>query len=129
MTPIFLQKAEELRDSWDEMVPEASIKHSPFALQQDSVAPTKSEASAAEAVLDVSLWASRATFDVIGLAGFDYHFNSLEDESEAVCLAYRRMFNAVDKGPGLKGLLRIYFPLIEKVFVSKTFSSPQAYIC
>lgn len=60
---------------------------------------------------------SRAAFDVIGLAGFDYHFHSLEDETEDVYLAYRRMFDAAEKGNGMYDLVRIYFPLIEKIMV------------
>jgi hypothetical protein len=63
-------------------------------------------------------WASRAMFDVIGLVGFDYHFHALQDESEEVYLAYRRLFDVIDKDPGFRGFLRIYFPSIAKFFVS-----------
>lgn len=119
-TPVFFQKAEELRDCWDalfskeiqKVISSSSASGASLLMQQvASDTPT-------ETVLDVAHWASRATFDVIGLAGFDYHFHSLQDESEEVYLAYRRMFNVADKGPGLKGLLRIYVPFIEKILVS-----------
>jgi cytochrome P450 len=114
MTPIFFQKSEELRDRWETLISDAAL---PL-----SKANALSEASAASedptSVIDISHWLSRATLDVIGLAGFDYPFNSLQNETEGVYLAYRDMFNAVDSGPGLLGILQLYFPIIEKLFVS-----------
>jgi hypothetical protein len=62
MTPIFFQKAEELADRWDALV---------------------SANGSTTATLDVAHWISRTAFDIFGLAGFDYHFNALHDESEA----------------------------------------------
>lgn len=120
MTPVFLQKAEELRDRWDEMLPEVIMKDpsSSSVEGSTSIVSNNTNAPAIENVLDVAHWISRATFDAIGLAGFDYNFNSLEDETEEVYLAYRKMFNVADKGPGFKGLLRIYFPMIERLLVS-----------
>ncbi|EGO02814.1 hypothetical protein SERLA73DRAFT_84668 [Serpula lacrymans var. lacrymans S7.3] len=111
MTPIFYQKAEELRDRWEDITSRATSQEVSFT----PTAPTPTS-STNSCVIDVSHWISRATFDVIGLAGFDYHFRSLQDESEEVYLAYRNMFGVADKGPGLKGLVQIYFPFIEKVF-------------
>ena len=108
-TPIFLQKAEELRDCWDTILSDDTT---------ETTVSLSSTITPAEKVIDIAHWLSRATFDVIGLAGFDYHFRSLEDESEEVYHAYRRMFNVADKGPSLKGLLRIYFPFIETLLVS-----------
>jgi cytochrome P450 len=105
MAPIFFQKAEELRDRWDTLISEAP-KEAQSTSSEDS------------AVLDVSHWVSRATFDAIGLAGFDYNFRCLQDETEEVYLAYRKMFNVADKGPGLKGLVQLYLPFVEKIFVS-----------
>src|ERR1700722_11082788 len=102
MTPVFFQKAEELRDRWD------AILSQPSHLPHDSTPP----------IIDVFHWTSRATFDVIGLAGFDYHFHSMHDESEDVYLAYRKMFNIADTGTGpLKSLMQLYLPWVEKFFV------------
>lgn len=64
MSPIFLQKAEELRDRWDDLIS-----------ANDSI-------SCGSATFDVAHWISRTAFDIFGLAGFDYHFNALHDESE-----------------------------------------------
>jgi cytochrome P450 len=107
MTPIFFRKAEELRDLWDASLPDDFSKD--FSLSLASAIPDT------ETTLDVAHWISRATFDVIGLAGFDYEFSSLQDESEEVYLAYRRMFSVADRSPQLRGLLQIYFPFIERI--------------
>lgn len=112
MTPIFFRKAEELRDLWDEALSNVAAKD--FSMSLD----TNTCMSASETTLDIAHWTSRATFDVIGLAGFDYEFSSLQDESEEVYLAYRRMFKVADRSPQLRGLLQIYFPFIEWILVS-----------
>ncbi|KAG2368192.1 cytochrome P450 [Suillus spraguei] len=105
MTPIFFQKAEELRDKWER------CKFPPLPAPPYSPSP-----SFAEAVIDVAHWFSLATFDVIGLAGFDYHFHALQCESEEIYLAYRNMFRIADKGPKLRELIQLYFPVLRKIF-------------
>jgi hypothetical protein len=115
MAAVFFQKAEELRDCWDTIIAEAPIS----AAQSKDMTDAKFTTPAQDgAVIDVSHWISRATFDAIGLAGFDYNFHSLKDETEEVYLAYRKMFNVADKGPGFKGLVQLYLPIVEKLFVS-----------
>ncbi|KAG2149760.1 cytochrome P450 [Suillus cothurnatus] len=115
MTPIFFQKAEELRDKWESLASSPTLvedaKFPPLPAPPYSPSP-----SFAEAVIDVAHWFSLATFDVIGLAGFDYHFHALQCESEEVYLAYRNMFRIADKGPKLRELVQLYFPMIEKIF-------------
>jgi hypothetical protein len=126
MTSIFFQKSEELRDRWEALIADAPDTPSPSskvnALPRISTSPEAT--SSANAVIDVSHWLSRATLDVIGLAGFDYQFNSLQNETEEVYLAYRKMFNVADKGPGFTGILQLYFPIIEKLFVSSHIHIP-----
>ncbi|KDQ54909.1 hypothetical protein JAAARDRAFT_60368 [Jaapia argillacea MUCL 33604] len=114
LTPIFLQKAEELRDRWDLLLPVVSPSRPLSPYEPKDVHDGQS------AVIDVLNWLSRATFDIIGIAGFDYQFNSLEDETEEVYLAYRKMFDAADRAPGFKGLAQIFFPIIEKIFPDET---------
>ena len=90
-----------------------------------------------ESVLDVCLWAGRATFDVIGAAGsctaflhtqfytncasgFDYDFNSIEDGTNELFCAYREMLElsvSQQKNP-VRALIRIYFPITDILFVS-----------
>ncbi|KAJ7806108.1 cytochrome P450 [Mycena olivaceomarginata] len=95
MTPIFFQKAEELADRWDALI---------------------SANGSTMATLDVAHWISRTAFDIFGLAGFDYHFNALHDESEVVYSAYRRMFAISDKASPLRVLKQLYLPIVEKIW-------------
>lgn len=68
--------------------------------------------------IDVAHWLARASFDVVGLAGFGYHFNALERETEGVYVAFRRMLDVADKGPHMRGLLELFFPILRKIYVS-----------
>jgi hypothetical protein len=85
--------------------------------------------------IDVCRWISRATFDVIGLAGafftltleagwpmcigFDYHFNAIESESNELFNAYKMMFDvAMPASQWFRGVVAIYFPIIDSLFVS-----------
>ncbi|KIK96519.1 hypothetical protein PAXRUDRAFT_825881 [Paxillus rubicundulus Ve08.2h10] len=115
MTPIFFQKAEELRDRWEYLTarPTSIDREGLPALPPPPYSPAR---SLTDTVLDVSHWFSRAAFDVIGLAGFDYHFRSLQHESEDVYLAYRNLFKIADRNPGLRGLVQLYFPILGKIW-------------
>ena len=111
VAPIFFQKANELCECWRSLIRAARNKD-----QRDrSTCPETPTFS-----IDIVHWISRAAFDSIGLAGFDYNFHALKDESEEVYLAYRRMFSITDNGPGLRGLLELYFPIIRHIFVSSS---------
>ncbi|KAF9456799.1 cytochrome P450 [Collybia nuda] len=117
LTPIFFQKAEELCERWDDLIDK------PFSTVTNPTDPPPAYVPFATAVekfkgvtLDVAHWISRASFDVIGLTGFDYHFNSLEDETEDVYLAYRRLFDMADKGAPLRTVIELYFPIIRKIW-------------
>ncbi|KAJ7486927.1 cytochrome P450 [Mycena latifolia] len=61
LTGIFVEKSLELRDIWASQVSNAG----------------------GTVRVDVLLWLSRATLDIIGLAGFNYHFNSLSGSESA----------------------------------------------
>ena len=67
--------------------------------------------------IDIAHWLARASFDVVGLAGFGYSFNALESETEVVYLAFRRMLDVADKGPKIRGLLELFFPILRKIYV------------
>ncbi|THH12146.1 hypothetical protein EW145_g165 [Phellinidium pouzarii] len=125
ISPIMFQKAEELKDIWCTIISEglkskwdtiiASIPRG--ALPETKSDPDMDEKSPKEEVIiDVAHWISRATFDIIGLAGFDYDFYALKDETEEVYLAYRSMFCSADKGPGFKRIAELFFPIIEKLW-------------
>jgi len=56
-----------------------------------------------------------------GASGFDYEFNSIEDETNELFCAYREMFElAVSQQQNpVRELLRIYFPITDVLFVSE----------
>ncbi|KAK7035895.1 cytochrome P450 [Favolaschia claudopus] len=72
VTGIFVEKSIELRDVWAAQI-----------------------AQSGSARLDVLSWLSRATLDIIGLAGFNYNFNSLASEQQtALGEAFATTFRA-----------------------------------
>ncbi|KAF7306436.1 Cytochrome P450 [Mycena indigotica] len=92
---VYFQKAEELTDRWETLL---------CAGSGDS------------ATFDVAHWVLRTTFDIFGLAGLDYHFNALLDESEAVYSAFRTMFCISDKSSQLRVLKQLYLPVVERIW-------------
>ncbi|GAW01776.1 cytochrome-450 hydroxylase [Lentinula edodes] len=84
------------------------------------------------ATVDVCQWMSRATFDIIGLAGFDYNFNSIQDESNELFLAYKEMFDKViGKSTFWGTLASVYLPTLFKIIPnqrSRTIERCQAVI-
>jgi hypothetical protein len=132
MAPIFFRKAEELCSRWDSLIDEpfvnSEIRHSdpppayaPFATASESFKGV---------TIDIAHWLARASFDVVGLAGFGYHFNALECESEGVYLAFRRMLDVADKGPQFRGIVELFFPIVRKFWVSfYAQCRPQNFTC
>ncbi|KAF8577885.1 cytochrome-450 hydroxylase [Ramaria rubella] len=95
LMPVFLQKAEELRDKWSSL-----MTHHTQSIK-----------------IDVCSWIGRTTFDIIGLAGFGYSFRALHEETNEAYLAYRDMFEIVfSHTQGWKIILGIYFPLIHSIW-------------
>ncbi|GJE92602.1 cytochrome P450 [Phanerochaete sordida] len=73
-------------------------------------------------VINVCSWASRATFDVMGAAGFDYEFNALQNEDNELLRAYVDMFETAvsrQKG-GMRAMLSMYIPIIDKILPNET---------
>ncbi|XP_006461052.1 hypothetical protein AGABI2DRAFT_204483 [Agaricus bisporus var. bisporus H97] len=100
MVPMVFKKGTQLKDKWMSMTAEACQSS-----QESSL------------TLDVCHWVSRATFDVIGIAGFDYSFNAIHDESNDLFLAYKEMFEAaVSQGKPWRTMLSIYLPWFNKLF-------------
>ncbi|KAF8916706.1 cytochrome P450 [Mucidula mucida] len=79
---VVLKKGVQLKEKWLDILKGASL---------DEGAMT----------LDIGSWISRATFDVMGLAGFDYDFNAIEDESNVLFRAYVEMFQKCATQQGL----------------------------
>ncbi|KAF8973329.1 cytochrome-450 hydroxylase [Flammula alnicola] len=99
LVPVVFTKGNELKDRWMQMV-------------RDRPEPLR---------IDVCHWISRATFDVIGLAGFDYNFNAIQNESNELFSAYKEMFEvAVSQSNPLRTIFRIYAPFISSLFPDST---------
>lgn len=60
-------------------------------------------------IIQVSDWASRATLDMIGLAGMDHDFDSLRDPENELCQTYRRFFNSNPLMARILLLLSLFF--------------------
>jgi cytochrome P450 len=101
LVPVVFTTGNKLKDRLMEIIQESSSKE-----------------DAREGVrLDMCHWVSRGTFDVIGLAGFDYHFNAIQNDSNELFNAYKDMFElALSQAQAMKTLLWIYFPFISAVF-------------
>lgn len=124
-------KAEELKEKWSSMIHEnykSKWDEVIASLPEESLPLSKEEATkfSGGAIVDIAHWISRATFDIIGLSGFDYAFNALENETEDVYLAYRTMFCSIDKGPGFKRILGLYFPIIETLWPDESIRQLRA---
>ncbi|KAG9128433.1 hypothetical protein FRC07_012541 [Ceratobasidium sp. 392] len=91
LVPIFWQKSNKLKDIWLNMIKSSS-----------------EEAT----TIDVLSWLSRATLDIIGVAGFDYHFNSLdEDDEDELVKAFSKIFKA-GRQASVMAILRNLIPLL-----------------
>lgn len=109
LVPLVFSKGEELKDKWMSMSQAAKEGQSASERQNSG-----------QVEIDVCHWISRATFDVIGLAGFDYHFNAIQNESDELFAAYKEMFEiAVSQGDGVRTVLGIYFPIVNSLFPDK----------
>ncbi|KLO13377.1 cytochrome P450 [Schizopora paradoxa] len=94
LTPIFFQKAQQLRDIWADQLPE----------------------SGGSRRIEVLSWLSRATLDIIGLAGFNYRFDSLNvnEKPTDLNLAFQTLFRAdADLSPLL--ILQIFIPILREI--------------
>ena len=60
-------------------------------------------------VIDVNDWASRATLDIIGLAGLGQDFNAIADPSNDLNQTYRKILSP-NRRARLFGALRFFIP-------------------
>jgi hypothetical protein len=128
LVPLVFRKGEELKDRWMQMI--------------ESEGEDVKKKSGKKVKVDVCRWISRATFDVIGLAGqlgfflsnslplkvslgFDYQFNAIQNENNELFNAYKDMFEGAmsQSQGGLSVILRVYFPILDTLFVSPPLRS------
>jgi hypothetical protein len=82
---------------------------------------------AGPAQVDVSHDLSKATLDIIGLAGFNYTFNALsrpDDDPDELSEAFDKMFNSV-QGISAWGILCYFFPVLERVVRVSVFDERE----
>lgn len=118
LVPVVFRKAQELKDKWNDMIDDEEL------LEKDTSGNSDDSSAVPKAgtKMDVCHWISRATFDVIGLAGFDYNFSAIQHERNDLFLAYKDMFEiAVSRGGGLWDIAIIYMPWLESIFVRFSF--------
>ncbi|KIO26749.1 hypothetical protein M407DRAFT_23945 [Tulasnella calospora MUT 4182] len=94
LTPIFYDKAFELRDIWLRQIEEGGLE------SQE---------------IDVFVWLARATLDIIGLAGFDYAFETLsQGETDELVRAFMDLFAPMQSPPTVAFLADI-IPLLRLI--------------
>lgn len=94
LLPIFWQKSHKLKDVWLNL-----IKSSPEGQTE----------------IDVLSWLSRATLDIIGVAGFDYHFNSLDgNDDDELSKAFNKAFESGQNFNTL-AILRAFIPIFRLI--------------
>ncbi|KAH9915332.1 cytochrome P450 [Fomitopsis serialis] len=92
LTEIFVEKAQQLRDFWSDQIAVAG----------------------APARIDVTAGLGKMTLDVIGLAGFNYDFNALDDKPNELNQAFTTMFQAITSAStGLAVVLKYAFPILD----------------
>ncbi|PCH40422.1 cytochrome P450 [Wolfiporia cocos MD-104 SS10] len=108
LVPLVFAKGNELKERWAQMIGD----------RQTAGTLSEKEKTSGGAVIDVCHWVSRATFDVIGSAGFDYEFNAIQNETNELFHAYKEMFEVAisQQTAPLRGMLAIYFPIIDVLF-------------
>ncbi|KAI0280140.1 cytochrome P450 [Russula aff. rugulosa BPL654] len=99
-TSLFLEKSLELRDIWVDLLSKSSRKDGKKSF-------------------DVYLWLNKVTLDIIGLAGFNYAFDSLhspaeENNTNDIYRAIRSvMSNALSPGPLF--VIQLVFPMFRLI--------------
>ncbi|KAG6903285.1 hypothetical protein C0995_000180 [Termitomyces sp. Mi166 len=89
LAPVFAEKATQLRDLWL-----AQVDAHPSPPRIDVLAPS-----------------ARATLDVIGEAGFGYHFNALSSSADQLAAAFAVIFSASRKFR-MFTILQAWFPIL-----------------
>ncbi|GAA5882286.1 hypothetical protein JCM1840_005437 [Sporobolomyces johnsonii] len=92
LTPVFFEYAYQLRDIWSNLIQTSAEDDAAFASKEAARAYRDSKPEG-EVAIEVLTWLSRATLDIIGVAGFGYHFNALSRSSNALATVFSGMFS------------------------------------
>ncbi|KDQ21004.1 hypothetical protein BOTBODRAFT_51026 [Botryobasidium botryosum FD-172 SS1] len=101
LTPMFFEKSDELRDILLSQIDSATAE----------VSGKK---------IDMFLWLSRVTLDIIGLAGFDYPFNALSQtgEENALSAAFTAAFDTMNSTA--LSMVRLWMPALRFLIPDKS---------
>jgi len=101
--PVFWDKSREAVLAMTAVVKADSSKEGEL---QDA---RKDTATSKDTVFDVLEWASRATLDIIGVAGMGQDFGAIRDPDNALSRTYRTVFKPTPQAQ-LLGLLNLFLP-------------------
>ncbi|KAH9054511.1 cytochrome P450 [Lactarius vividus] len=96
-TSLFLEKSLELRDIWADLISRSTRKDGKLGL-------------------DAFVWLNKVTLDIIGLAGFNYAFNSLHSPDENQNELYESIRSMLTiKASQFMFILQLFFPLFRPI--------------
>ncbi|WWC91006.1 uncharacterized protein L201_005945 [Kwoniella dendrophila CBS 6074] len=101
MFDIFYDKSEQLKEKWSSLIEnqdnDNNNKEDSTSLSSYGAAsptpPKPEDKIKGTKKIDIMSWLGKATLDIIGLAGFNYDFNALEDPNNELALAFNKMFS------------------------------------
>lgn len=102
VTPLFHAPAAKLASKWEELIDKEGGSN---GLDKNQIQ------------MDVMSWLSRCTLDIIGVAGFDFDFNSLDNSQSELAQAYGELF-----GEGMRPSL--FFIILNRMATSFPFLNP-----
>ncbi|KAI9872766.1 MAG: hypothetical protein M1830_001214 [Pleopsidium flavum] len=76
---------------------------------QNTASSSSDEKSSLTSVIEVGGWMSRATLDIIGVAGMGQDFNAIEDPNTELNVTYRKVFSP-NRGAQILGFLGLFLP-------------------
>ncbi|KAH9965560.1 cytochrome P450 [Lactifluus volemus] len=102
---MFLEKSLELRDIWADLVSKSSRKDGKLRL-------------------DACSWLDKATLDIVGLAGFNYAFDSLHSDQNPVYVAFRSLENIAPIN--FIYAVQVLFPIFRSIPTSRSRAIERA---
>ncbi|GAA5872942.1 hypothetical protein JCM8547_003270 [Rhodosporidiobolus lusitaniae] len=90
--PIFFERTHKLRDLWMDVIESGQADEAAFK-NADAMQADNGTRPQGESVVELTRWLNRLTLDIIGVAGFGYEFNSLEQSGNRLGEAFSTMFS------------------------------------
>ncbi|TQS36453.1 hypothetical protein Golomagni_03098 [Golovinomyces magnicellulatus] len=117
--PLFWRKSIEVTEAMTAEVRAGGLKYDELPEYQKEVTP-RSSSSESDTIIEVSDWASRATLDIIGIAGLGRDFDAIRDPNTSFNKTYRTVFKP-SRQAKILGLLNVFLPgwIVEKIPISR----------